>query len=50
MRMWVQSLASLSGLKTQHCHKLWHRSQTCLGTSVAVGCGIDLQLQFRFDP
>jgi len=25
MRMWVQSLTLLSGLKIQHCHELWHR-------------------------
>ena len=32
--MWVRSLALLSGLRIQHCHKLRHR----------------LQLQLRFDP
>ena len=30
MRMWVWSLASLSGLRIQHCHELWCRSQTWL--------------------
>ena len=30
MRMWVQSLASLSGLSIQHCHELWYRLQTLL--------------------
>ena len=23
--VWVQSLVLLSGLRIQHCHKLWHR-------------------------
>ena len=36
MRMRVQSLALLSGLKIQHCHKLWYRLQIRLGSSVAV--------------
>ena len=36
MRMWVQSLASLSGLKSRHCHELWCRFQMWLGSCVAV--------------
>ena len=36
MRMQVQSLALLSGLKIQHCHELWCRMQMCLGSGVAV--------------
>ena len=36
MRMWVQSLASLSGLRIWHCHELWYRSQTQPRFSVAV--------------
>ena len=36
MRMWVQSLAPLSGLKIQGCHELWLNSQTQLRTCVAV--------------
>ena len=36
MSWWVQSLASLSGLKIWHCRELWHRLQTQLGTDVAV--------------
>ena len=36
MRLWVQSLALLSGLRTQHCHELWCRSQMQLGPQVAV--------------
>ena len=31
----VQSLASLSGLRIQRCHKLWCRSQTQLGSGIA---------------
>ena len=30
MRMWVQSLASISELRIQHCYKLQHRSQIWL--------------------
>ena len=36
MRMWVQSLALLSGLRILHCRELWYRSQTQLGSQVAV--------------
>ena len=33
---WVQSLASLSGLRNQHCRELWHGPQMWLGSCVAV--------------
>ena len=36
MRMQVQSLASLGGLRTQCCHDLWCGSQTKLGCGIAV--------------
>ena len=36
MRLWVQFLASLSGLRIRHCHELWCRSQTRLGYGIAV--------------
>ena len=36
VRMWVQSLASNSGLRTQHCCKLQHRSQMYFGSGIAV--------------
>ena len=36
MRSWVQSLASLSGLRIRCCRKLWWRSQTQLGSGVTV--------------
>ena len=36
MVMWVQSLASLSGLRIQHCSELWCRSQMRLGSRIAV--------------
>ena len=36
MRLWVRSLALLSGLKIRHCRELWCRSQTLLGSGTAV--------------
>ena len=36
MRMWVRSLASLSGLRIQHSCELWCRSQMLLRSWVAV--------------
>ena len=36
LRMQVQSLVSLHGLRSQCCHKLQCRPQTHLGSSVAV--------------
>ena len=30
MKLWVQSLASLSGLRIWHCHELWCGSQMWL--------------------
>ena len=41
MRTWVQSLASLSGLRIWRCHELWFRPQMRLRSGVAVavaGC------------
>ena len=35
-RMWVCSLAFISGSRIWHCHKLWCRSQMQLGSGVAV--------------
>ena len=35
-KMWVWSLASLSGLRIRHCCELWCRSQTQLRPGVAV--------------
>ena len=35
-RMWVQSLALLSGSGIWHCHELWCRLQTQLRTHIAV--------------
>ena len=32
----IQSLALLSGLRIRHCRELWRRSQTQLGSGVAV--------------
>ena len=36
MRLWVRSLASLSGLRIWQCRELWCRLQTRLGSCVAV--------------
>ena len=36
MRWQVWSLASLSGLRFRHCHELWCRSKTQLGSGAAV--------------
>ena len=48
MRVQVWSLGSLSGLRIWHCHKLWCRSQTRLGSGITVaveyagGCTSDV--------
>ena len=36
MRIWVQSLASFSGLRIQSCHELWYRLQMWLRPHIAV--------------
>ena len=36
MRLQVRSRPLLSGLRIRHCHELWCRSQTQLGSSFAV--------------
>ena len=36
MRLQVQSLALISGLRIWHCHELWCRSQTQLSSSMAA--------------
>ena len=36
IRFRVWSLASLTGLRIRHCHELWCRSQTRLGSGIAV--------------
>ena len=41
MRMQVQSLVSLSGLRIRHCREPWCRSQTRLGSLVAVAVAQD---------
>ena len=40
MRLQVQSLASLSGLRIQRCRELWCRQQTWLGSGVAVAVAV----------
>ena len=39
MRLWVRSLASLSGLRNWHCCALWCRLGTRFGSGIAVSCG-----------
>ena len=39
MRMQVPSLASISGLRIQHCRKLWCRSKMQLSSGIAVAVG-----------
>ena len=39
-RTQVRSLALLGGLRTQHCHELWCRSQTQLRSGVAVAAAL----------
>ena len=40
MRLRVRSLALLSGLRIQHCHELWCRSQMQLRSGVAVAVAV----------
>ena len=40
MRTPVGSLASLSGLRIQHCHELWCRLKVQLGSGVAVAVAV----------
>ena len=40
LRIWVLSLALLSGLRVQCCYKLWHRSHTQLRSGVAMVIGL----------
>ena len=44
-RTQVRSLASLSGLRIQHCSELWYRLQMWLRSHVAVA-----EVQLQFDP
>ena len=50
MRLRVQSLALLSGLRIQHCYELWCRLQTQLGSYIYYDCDVGQQLQLQFDP
>ena len=42
MKLWVRSLALLSGLRIYHCCVLWCRSQTQLGRLAAVAPNLPL--------
>ena len=48
MRIRVQSLALLSGLRIWCCQELWCGSR--LESGIAVVCGIGQQLKIQFDP
>ena len=51
MRIWVPSLASLSGLRIQHGHQLWCRSLMQLRSSAAVDVvGVGWQLSSHSTP
>ena len=50
MRMWVQSLALLIGLRIWRCHELWWGLQTWRGFGVAEAVGVGWQLQLQFNP
>ena len=39
-RLWVRSLASLSGLRICRCRELWYRSQMWLRSCVAVAVAV----------
>ena len=39
IRMRVRSLTSLGGLRIRHCHELWCRSQTQLGSGIVMVVG-----------
>ena len=45
VRLWVRSLASLSGLRICRCRELRYRSQVWLRSHVACGSGVGQQLQ-----
>ena len=45
MRTWVQSLALLGGLSIWLCGELWCRSQTWLGSRVAVAVAATAPIQ-----
>ena len=40
MRLWVPSLALLSGLRIWRCHELWCRLKTRLGSDVDVAVAV----------
>ena len=50
MRLRVQSLALLSGLKIQLCRELWRRSQTRLGSGIAVAVAVASNCSSNWHP
>ena len=49
MRMQVRSLALLPGLRIQHCHELWCRSQMPLGSYGAVAVAVAVAGSYSSD-
>jgi len=54
MRLWVQSLALLSGLRIRRCHELCYRLQTwlrsCIAVAVAKASGYSSDLTPSWEP
>ena len=50
MRMQVQTLAPLGGLRIQHCHERWCRSQIQLGSGIAVAVAVAGSLSSDLTP
>ena len=50
MRIWLPSLALLSGLRIQHCLELQDRSQTRLRSGIAEAVSVGQQLLLWLDP
>ena len=50
MRLWVRSLASLSGLQIWRCCELWYKLQTWLGSCVAVAVAMAVAMATAVAP
>ena len=50
MRLWAWSLASLSGLRIQHCREPWCRFQTWLSSDVAVAVAVASSCSSNWTP
>ena len=49
-RWWVPPVTSVSEVRIWRCRELWCRSQTRLGSGMAVAVALGRQLQPQFDP